>query len=68
MPPSHAVAAWMIEHAAMILNIRIRGGDGKPLDSSIGRTLRDNTGVVVTNGHVHDEVVAAVKQVLGREG
>lgn len=47
---------------------RISDVDGQPLDFSLGRTLRNNTGVVVTNGHVHDEVVAAVKKVLGRAG
>ena len=60
----HAAGSMVVSEAGG----RITDVDGKPLDFSIGRTLRDNTGVVVTNGHVHDEVVAAVKQVLGREG
>ena len=28
-PPKHAVCAWLMEHSAMILNVRIRGTDGK---------------------------------------
>ena len=28
-PPRHAVCAWLLEHSAAILNIRIRGTDGK---------------------------------------
>ena len=37
---------------------------GKPLDFSLGRTLRDNKGVVATNGRFHNEVVDAVRGVL----
>ena len=29
IPPPHALSAWLLEHAASILNIRIRGSDGK---------------------------------------
>jgi 3'(2'), 5'-bisphosphate nucleotidase len=58
------------DHAAGAMVIREAGGRvtdvrGKELDFSIGRTLRDNKGVVVTNGHVHDRVIEAVGQVLG---
>jgi 3'(2'), 5'-bisphosphate nucleotidase len=44
---------------------RVTDVTGKPLDFSIGRTLRDNKGVVATNGLLHDRVIAAVRQVLG---
>mgnify|MGYP007071531689 CR=1 FL=1 len=27
--PSHAVCAWLLEHAAMLLNVRLRGRDGR---------------------------------------
>jgi len=37
---------------------------GRPLDFSLGRTLSANTGVVATNGRLHDEVIAAVTSVL----
>lgn len=37
---------------------------GKPLDFSQGRTLKNNSGVIATNGRVHDEVLKVVAQVL----
>jgi len=58
------------DHAAGTAVIREAGGRvtdvrGRELDFSLGRTLRDNLGVIVTNGHVHDRVVEAVRSVLG---
>lgn len=58
------------DHAAGMIVVEEAGGTvtdvtGKPLDFSIGRTLRENKGVVATNGNFHDEVIAAVKDVLG---
>jgi len=58
------------DHAAGQIVVQEAGGRvtdvrGEPLDFSLGRTLADNKGVIVTNGHVHDEVVAAVRHVLG---
>lgn len=58
------------DHAAGWMVVQEAGGQvsditGKPLDFAIGRTLRDNRGVVATNGHIHSQVVAAVKHVLG---
>ncbi|MGH0035631.1 MAG: 3'(2'),5'-bisphosphate nucleotidase [Myxococcota bacterium] len=58
------------DHAAGSIVIREAGGRvtdvrGADLDFSLGRTLRDNLGVIVTNGAVHDPVVAAVGEVLG---
>ncbi len=58
------------DHAAGSMVIREAGGSvsdvrGRALDFSLGRTLRENTGVIVTNGHVHDRVVEAVGEVLG---
>jgi len=58
------------DHAAGAAVIREAGGRvtdvrGKELDFSIGRTLRDNKGVIVSNGHVHDQVLDAVGKVLG---
>jgi 3'(2'), 5'-bisphosphate nucleotidase len=57
------------DHAAGWMVIREAGGQvsditGKPLDFSIGRTLRDNRGVVATNGRIHDRVIEAVRTVL----
>ncbi|XAM00990.1 3'(2'),5'-bisphosphate nucleotidase [Phycisphaeraceae bacterium D3-23] len=57
------------DHAAGVIVVEEAGGTvtditGEKLDFSIGRTLRDNKGVVATNGKFHDEVVAAVRAVL----
>jgi 3'(2'), 5'-bisphosphate nucleotidase len=57
------------DHAAGVIVVQEAGGRvtdtrGAELDFSIGRTLRDNPGVVVTNGPIHDDVVAAVRSVL----
>jgi len=35
--------------------------DGKMLDFSQGRTLRSNRGIFATNGYIHEEVKAAIK-------
>jgi 3'(2'), 5'-bisphosphate nucleotidase len=53
------------DHAGGVLVVEEAGGtvtdvDGKPLDFSKGSTLQDNRGVVVTNGLLHDDVLAAV--------
>jgi 3'(2'), 5'-bisphosphate nucleotidase len=59
------------DHAAGWIVVTEAGGrvtdvDGAPLDFSLGKTLRRNKGVIVTNGAVHDETIAAVREVLGR--
>lgn len=53
------------DHAAGVAVIQEAGGMvtdvyGKPLDFSKGRTLSANTGVVVSNGQFHGEVVQAI--------
>lgn len=57
------------DHAAGDLIVREAGGqvtdaNGKRLDFSIGRTLRDNSGVVAAPKAVHDKVLSVVKEVL----
>lgn len=57
------------DHAGGYMVIKEAGGEvsdvrGNPLNFSLGRTLKNNLGVIVTNGLLHDKVVAAVKQVL----
>ena len=44
---------------------RVTDVTGNDLDFSLGRTLKNNKGVVVTNGRLHDRVIEAVKEVLG---
>ncbi len=58
------------DHAAGWAVITEAGGrvtdiHGRELDFSRGRGLEANKGVVVTNGRLHDAVLAAVQQVLG---
>lgn len=58
------------DHAGGVICVEEAGGrvtdvDGRQLDFSLGRELRENRGVVVTNGGLHEAVVAAVKSVLG---
>lgn len=54
------------DHAAGWLCVEQAGGrvtdiTGADLDFSRGRTLKNNRGVIATNGHLHDAVVAAVQ-------
>ena len=53
------------DHAAGSIVVQEAGGRvtdvaGAALDFSLGRTLANNRGVIVTNGHLHDRVLAAV--------
>lgn len=57
----HAAGAAVIQEAGG----RVTDVRGRDLDFSLGRTLRENKGVVVTNGRVHDRVIDAVRAVLG---
>ncbi len=57
------------DHAAGAVVVREAGGKvtdvmGRELDFSLGRTLRNNSGVIVTNGVLHEPVIAAVRKVL----
>lgn len=57
------------DHAAGSIIMTEAGGRvtdvrGNDLDFSIGRTLKNNLGVIATNGQLHDRVVAAVDEVL----
>jgi 3'(2'), 5'-bisphosphate nucleotidase len=58
------------DHAAGVCIVREAGGqvtdiEGKALDFGLGRGLSANKGVVVTNGHLHDAVLAAVRAAAG---
>ena len=57
------------DHAAGCILVEEAGGKvtdifGKDLDFSQGKTLSNNTGVVGTNGELHDLVISAVIEVL----
>ncbi len=65
--PGYREKIW--DHAAGSLVVSEAGGrvthvDGSPLDFSSGRTLPNPTGIVVSNGHIHSRVLAAVREVL----
>lgn len=54
------------DHAAGCLIVQEAGGTvtditGKPPDFSLGRTLRENRGIVATNGKWHETVIEAVQ-------
>ncbi|MGE3174498.1 MAG: 3'(2'),5'-bisphosphate nucleotidase [Planctomycetota bacterium] len=59
------------DHAAGLLVLQEAGGtvtdvDGRPLDFGHGRTLQQNQGVLASSGRGHEQLVAAVRAVLGR--
>lgn len=54
------------DHAGGVLVVQEAGGevtdvDGRPLDFTLGRELRNNRGVVVTNGLLHESVLSALR-------
>lgn len=57
------------DHAGGVRVIEEAGGrvtdiQGKPLDFTRGRELNLNRGVIATNGHLHDAILACVQAVL----
>jgi 3'(2'), 5'-bisphosphate nucleotidase len=65
--PGYQEKIW--DHGAGVIVIEEAGGRvsdifGAKLDFSLGRTLANNKGVVVTSGALHDDVVKAVQHVL----
>lgn len=70
----HSLSAYrekVWDHAAGVLITEEAGGKvtdvhGAALDFSRGRQLDGNQGIVATNGVLHERVLAAVRQVLGR--
>ncbi len=64
--PDYREKIW--DQAAGSLVVEEAGGrvtdlDGKPLDFTAGRTLARNRGVLATNGHLHDAVLAALRAI-----
>jgi 3'(2'), 5'-bisphosphate nucleotidase len=60
------------DHAGGVIVVEEAGGrvtdiNNKPLDFSRGRELNQNRGVIVTNGLLHDPIVAAVQTVIQQE-
>ena len=64
--PDYREKIW--DQAAGSICVEEAGGrvtdlDGKPLDFSHGRTLATNRGVLATNGHLHDSLLAGLRQI-----
>lgn len=54
-------SGWLIVHEA---GGKVTDIHGKELDFSVGRTLKNNSGVVATNGKIHDQVISAIASVV----
>jgi 3'(2'), 5'-bisphosphate nucleotidase len=57
------------DHAAGVALVEAAGGvvtdvDGSPLDFSLGKTLANNTGMIVANPRIHEKVVRATLAVV----
>jgi 3'(2'), 5'-bisphosphate nucleotidase len=70
MPVTKDYEEKIWDHAAGDLIVREAGGEvtdasGKHLDFSLGRTLKNNKGVVAAPKNLHAQVLKAVQQVLG---
>lgn len=61
--------SWVWDHAAGVILSEEAGGrvtdmHGKALDFSQGRKLLNNSGVIATNGLLHDGVLEAIQQIF----
>jgi 3'(2'), 5'-bisphosphate nucleotidase len=64
--PDYRERIW--DQAAGMIVVTEAGGrvtdlDGRPLDFSHGRTLAKNRGILATNGHLHDVVLAGLREI-----
>lgn len=64
--PDYREMIW--DQAAGSIVVEEAGGrvtdlDGRPLDFSHGRTLATNRGVLATNGHLHDALLAGLQKI-----
>lgn len=72
LPRIGSTRPFMIwDHCAGTAIVEAAGGkvtdvDGSPLDYSSGKTL-NNQGIIVSNGAIHDRIIAAIQQVLKEE-
>ncbi len=70
LPAGSGYVEKIWDHAAGCIVVVEAGGtvtdiDGLPLDFSRGRRLETNTGIIATNGPVHEAVLAAVRESAG---
>ena len=64
-----AYKSWIWDQAAGAIIVEEAGGKvtdmyGHSLDFSQGRRLSENSGIVATNGVLHDQVLAAIQQIV----
>ncbi|KAL8290483.1 hypothetical protein RQP46_002741 [Phenoliferia psychrophenolica] len=69
LPVSETYEEKIWDHSSGSLLVAEAGGvvsdmNGKPLDFSLGRTLRGNKGVVAAHASIHKEVIAAVQTAI----
>lgn len=69
LPVSKSYEEKIWDHAAGVVIVQEAGGEvtdayGKPLDFGIGRTLKENKGVVAAPKNVFPTVIAVVREVL----
>ncbi|GAK57503.1 3'(2'),5'-bisphosphate nucleotidase [Candidatus Vecturithrix granuli] len=69
--PTPNYRSWIWDHAAGTIVVQEAGGkvtdmDGYPLDFSLGRKLFKNSGVIATNGLLHEIVLGAIRQMIKR--
>ena len=70
LPVSATYQEKIWDHAAGVVIVQEAGGKvtdawGKELDFGIGRTLKENKGVVAAPKAVFEQVIGVVKEVLG---
>ncbi|MBM4074047.1 MAG: 3'(2'),5'-bisphosphate nucleotidase, partial [Planctomycetes bacterium] len=59
------------DHAGGVIVVEEAGGrvtdiHGQPLDFTHGRQLVKNQGVVVSNSHLHNQVIESIRQIVGK--
>jgi 3'(2'), 5'-bisphosphate nucleotidase len=59
----HAAGCLLVEEAGGVVS----DAKGRPLDFSVGRTLKNNKGVVAAHKEIHAEVIKAVRKALEEE-
>lgn len=70
LPTSDSYEEKVWDHAAGSIIVEEAGGRvtdifGNPLDFSCGRTLKNNRGIICTNGNLHDQVLQAIAEQIG---
>ena len=69
LPTSKTYQEKIWDHAAGVVLVQEAGGEvsdayGKPLNFGIGRTLKENKGIIAAPKSVHAQVIEVVKEVL----